>query len=187
MWAARRCPAFAPNRSSSSTWWSERSGDLNEALDRLATLGYESGGRGGVVASVAGLAAARCRAGSDIITCTSSSLVAGCTASALAFRDYLRTAPEQAQRYADLKMRAVRGIGDWEHYTKVKLEFVQRTLRAISAACASAQPLTAMDESRQRRRARGSSRPRYRNEAKGEVSHGGKGMLLDKWFLGLGQ
>jgi hypothetical protein len=76
-------------------------------------------------------------------------------------------------------MRAVRGIGDWEHYTKVKLEFVQRTLRAISAACASAQPLTAMDESRQRRRARGSSRPRYRNEAKGEVSHGGKGMLLD--------
>jgi hypothetical protein len=180
MWAARRCPAFAPNRSSSSTWWSERSGDLNEALDRLATLGYESGGRGGVVASVAGLAAARCRAGSDIITCTSSSLVAGCTASALAFRDYLRTAPEQAQRYADLKMRAVRGIGDWEHYTKVKLEFVQRTLRAISAACASAQPLTAMDESRQRRRARGSSRPRSRNEAKGELSHGGKGMLLDE-------
>src|SRR3954468_22741355 len=60
-------------------------GRLNEALDRLATLGYGSGGRGGVVASVAGLAAARRRARSDIITCTSSSLVAGCTASALAF------------------------------------------------------------------------------------------------------
>jgi GrpB-like predicted nucleotidyltransferase (UPF0157 family) len=109
-------------------------GDVDEALDRLATLGYESGGRGGVVASVAGLAAARWPRGErrhHLYVVVAGSRV---HRERLAFRDYLRTAPEQAQRYADLKMRAVRGTGDWEHYTKVKLEFVQRTLRAILAA-----------------------------------------------------
>jgi hypothetical protein len=31
-------------------------------------------------------------------------------------------------------MQAVRGNGDWEHCTKVKRAFVERTLRAILAA-----------------------------------------------------
>jgi GrpB-like predicted nucleotidyltransferase (UPF0157 family) len=44
----------------------------------------------------------------------------------LLFRDYLREHPEEAQRYADLKMTlAVRFASDRESYTNAKTEYVQ--------------------------------------------------------------
>jgi GrpB-like predicted nucleotidyltransferase (UPF0157 family) len=54
---------------------------------------------------------------------------------AVAFRDYLRTHPEHARRYEDLKRRLAKSCGsDREAYTVTKTEFVKEvTARALSA------------------------------------------------------
>jgi GrpB-like predicted nucleotidyltransferase (UPF0157 family) len=108
--------------------------DVTVALDRLATVGYEREGRSGVVATVGGLTAAHWPSGERrhhlyIV-------IAGTRVhrERLAFRDYLRTHPEQTQRYADLKLHAARdAAGDWECYAQLKQEFVRRVLRAALA------------------------------------------------------
>lgn len=111
------------------------SGDhVETALGRLAALGYERAGRGGVVATVEGLAAPRWPHGErrhHLYVVVAGSRV---HRERLAFRDYLRKHAEQAQHYAELKVRMARdGGGDWERYTQLKHEFVQRTLRAALA------------------------------------------------------
>jgi GrpB-like predicted nucleotidyltransferase (UPF0157 family) len=108
-------------------------GDVGEALERLATLGYERGGRDGVVTTVEGLAAPRWPRGErrhHLYVVVAESRV---QRERVAFRDYLRSEPEQAQRYAELKLRAGHVAGDWAQYTEAKHRFVQRALRAILA------------------------------------------------------
>jgi GrpB-like predicted nucleotidyltransferase (UPF0157 family) len=51
----------------------------------------------------------------------------------VAFRDYLRTHPQQAQRYVELKKRAAEVQGDWDRYTQLKHEFIRQGIRAWRA------------------------------------------------------
>ena len=86
-------------------------GDVDHALARLATLGYERDGRSGLVADIEGLAAPRWPLGErrhHLYVVVAGSRV---QRDRLAFRDYLRSHPQQVQRYAELKQRAahVRG------------------------------------------------------------------------------
>ncbi len=108
--------------------------EVTVALDRVAIVGYEREGRSGVVATVDGLTAAHWPAGErrhHLYVVIAGSRV---HRERLAFRDYLRAHPEQAQRYADLKLDAARdAAGDWERYAQLKQEFVQRVLRTALA------------------------------------------------------
>jgi GrpB-like predicted nucleotidyltransferase (UPF0157 family) len=108
--------------------------DVTVALDRLATVGYEREGRGGVVATVDGLTAAHWPP--DERRHHLYIVVAGSQVhrERLAFRDYLREHPRQTQRYAELKVDATHNAaGDWERYAQLKQEFVQDVLRAALA------------------------------------------------------
>jgi GrpB-like predicted nucleotidyltransferase (UPF0157 family) len=51
----------------------------------------------------------------------------------LALRDHLRTHPQEARAYADLKRRLAAELGsDREAYTQAKTEFIEETLRGLS-------------------------------------------------------
>jgi GrpB-like predicted nucleotidyltransferase (UPF0157 family) len=108
--------------------------DVSVALDRLATVGYEREGRGGVVATVGGLTAThwpREERRHHLYIVIAGSRV---HRERLAFRDYLRAHPEQTRRYADRKLHAAQdAAGDWERYTELKQEFVERVLRIALA------------------------------------------------------
>jgi GrpB-like predicted nucleotidyltransferase (UPF0157 family) len=106
------------------------------ALDRLSTIGYEREGRGGVVKTIDGLTAMHWPPGERrhhlyIVIAGSRTHL-----ERVAFRDYLRTHPEQIQRYADLKLHAMQDAGDnWERYAQLKQEFVRRMLREALPTC----------------------------------------------------
>ena len=108
--------------------------DVTVALDRLATVGYEREGRGGVIATVDGLTAAHWPPGErrhHLYIVIAGSRV---HRERLAFRDYLRAHPKQTQRYAELKLHAAHhAAGDWERYAQLKQDFVRRVLRAALA------------------------------------------------------
>ena len=104
---------------------------VSVALDRLATVGYALKGRGDVVASVSGLTATRWPPGErrhHLYIVIAGSRI---HRERLAFRDYLRAHPEQAQRYGDLKRRAAEDAGgSWERYAQIKQGYVRDVLRA---------------------------------------------------------
>jgi GrpB-like predicted nucleotidyltransferase (UPF0157 family) len=103
--------------------------DVREALDRLAALGYEPGGRSGTVTTIPGLAAPRWPRGErrhHLYVVVDGSAV---HRERIAFRDYLRAHPAEMRRYAELKARAARDSGqDQERYSRAKHEYVQRVL-----------------------------------------------------------
>ena len=104
------------------------------ALDRLATVGYGRAGRSGVVASVDGLTTMHWPPGErrhHLYIVIAGSRI---HRERLAFRDYLRSHPEQTRRYGDLKLQAAHhAAGDWERYAQLKQEFVRRVLRVALA------------------------------------------------------
>jgi GrpB-like predicted nucleotidyltransferase (UPF0157 family) len=107
---------------------------VSVALDRLATVGYAVKGRGGVVAYVGGLTATRWPPGErrhHLYIVIAGSRI---HRERLAFRDYLRAHPEEAQRYGDLKRRAAQDAdGSWERYAQIKQGCVRDVMRAAMA------------------------------------------------------
>jgi GrpB-like predicted nucleotidyltransferase (UPF0157 family) len=105
------------------------------ALDRLSTIGYERGGRGGVVKTIDGLTAAHWPPGErrhHLYIVIAGSRI---HRERLAFRDYLRAHPEEMQRYTDLKLYAAQDAREnWERYAQLKQEFIRRVLRKELAA-----------------------------------------------------
>jgi GrpB-like predicted nucleotidyltransferase (UPF0157 family) len=105
-------------------------GDVDQALAHLATLGYQRDGRSGLVAGIDGLAAPRWPPGErrhHLYVVVAGSRV---QRDRLAFRDYLRSHPQQAQRYAELKQRAAHARGDWDRYAQLKHQFIDQVLRS---------------------------------------------------------
>jgi GrpB-like predicted nucleotidyltransferase (UPF0157 family) len=103
--------------------------DLPEVITRLAALGYRHEGDLGITGreAFASPAAAPAR---HLYVCTADSPE---LARHLAFRDYLRTHPEQARAYAELKRSlAAQFRSDRDAYSRSKAAFVEQALKAAA-------------------------------------------------------
>ena len=104
--------------------------DLPEAIIRLATLGYEHQGDGGIT----GRESFRQPEGTprhNLYVCAEDSPE---LRRHLAFRDYLRAHPDDALHYADLKRElAARHVADIDSYVNGKAEFVLGILQKAGA------------------------------------------------------
>ncbi len=104
--------------------------DLPDAIRRLATLGYEHQGNGGIPSREA----FQPPAGTvyhHLYVCAEDSPE---LRRQLAFRDYLRAHPEAARQYGELKrVLAARHVTDIDGYVNGKTEFVQSILRKAGA------------------------------------------------------
>ena len=108
--------------------------DVPVAVERLASLGYEAGARSGGVTDVEGLVALGWPKGErrhHVYVVIADSLV---HRRRLVFRDFLRSHPEEWQRYVAVKDRAARDSGgDWERYAQAKQAYVEDVLRIAVA------------------------------------------------------
>jgi GrpB-like predicted nucleotidyltransferase (UPF0157 family) len=103
--------------------------DLPEVIARLAALGYRHEGDLGITGREAFASPAAAPA-HHLYVCTADSRE---LASHLAFRDYLRTHPEQARAYADLKRSlAAQFRSDRDAYSRSKAPFVEQALKAAA-------------------------------------------------------
>ena len=111
-----------------------KSEEVPAALERLAAVGYEVGGRSGGVIRVEGLVALGWPKGEQrhhLYVVVQGSAV---HRERVAFRDVLRSQPGEREQYAALKARAARDSGgNWELYSQAKHEYVQRVLHAATA------------------------------------------------------
>lgn len=104
--------------------------DLPDAIGRLAALGYEHQGDLGITSrdSFKSPAGTPCH---NLYVCAEDSPE---LRRHLAFRDYLRAHPEDAQRYAELKRElAARHVTDINAYVDGKAEFVHSILQKAGA------------------------------------------------------
>jgi GrpB-like predicted nucleotidyltransferase (UPF0157 family) len=100
--------------------------DLSAVIDALATLGYKHQGDLGVPGREA-FRAPLSEFPHHLYVCPPESQE---YRRHLAFRDYLRSNPEDARAYADLKRRLAAELGaDRDAYTRAKTQFVQEILR----------------------------------------------------------
>jgi GrpB-like predicted nucleotidyltransferase (UPF0157 family) len=112
-------------------------GDLPEVVTRLATLGYRHEGDLGIKGRDAFASPAAAPA-HHLYVCPADSRE---LARHLAFRDYLRSRPEQARAYAELKRSlAARFRSDRDAYARGKTAFIKEALTAAARHRASDDP-----------------------------------------------
>jgi GrpB-like predicted nucleotidyltransferase (UPF0157 family) len=108
--------------------------DVPEAVDRLRALGYEPGGR---FLEIPGLVAPKWPAGEPRHHLYV--VVAGSARhrERIALRDHLRSHPDDARRYAEVKRQlATRFPDDWESYSSAKGRVVDELLAAATRRAA---------------------------------------------------
>ena len=103
--------------------------DLPEVITRLGTLGYQHEGDLGIPGREAFTTPAA-TPNHHLYVCTADSRE---LARHLAFRDYLRTHPDEVRAYADLKWSLVAQFRlDRDAYTRGKTAFIEQALAAAA-------------------------------------------------------